>query len=257
MAAVAVLPLAQEPVGNLARRLADLIEGADQHPMPDAMRDQIAVRLDALRSRVVRKPERDHRSLFELDDRLIELMSQVEDATEAGTEITPELAQEIDTYFEAHRRKVDRIAGYWRWQQSIADICSKEAERLSARKRAAEIRVTRLKGFLMAFMTARAIKKLEGQKSEIATQRNSTASLVIDDLLQLPAELVERSIRFTKAELKEIASQLPEGHMRCRLDWTLKANDWEPNRESIRAALPMEHTIPGVRMVTGAHVRIR
>ena len=75
---------------------------------------------------------RDYPSLFELDDRLIELMDQVEEAAEAGTEITPELSQEIDTYLDAYRHKVDRIVGYWRWQQSIADIASKEADRLTA-----------------------------------------------------------------------------------------------------------------------------
>jgi len=61
-------------------------------------------------------------------------------------------------------------------EQSIADISSKEAERLAARKKVAENRVTRLKGFLFAFMMARGIKKLEGEKSDIGIQRNSSAS---------------------------------------------------------------------------------
>ncbi len=139
MAAVAVLPVAQESAAELARRLAGLIECSEQHSMPDAVRDLVAVLLDTLRLRVVRKLERDHRSLFELDDRLIELMGQVEEAAEAGTEISAELAEDIDTYLEAHRRKVDRIVGYWRCQQLIADISGKEAERLYPRKRAAEV----------------------------------------------------------------------------------------------------------------------
>ena len=146
--------------------------------------------MEALRRRIVRKPDRDHRSLFDLDDRLIELMSLVEEAADAGGEISKELAQEIDTYLEAYRLKVDRIVGYWRWQQSIADISSKEAERLAARKKAAENRVTRLKGFLFAFMMARGIKKLEGEKSDIGMQRNSTASLVVDDPLQIAERLL-------------------------------------------------------------------
>jgi hypothetical protein len=49
----------------------------------------------------------------------------VEEAADAGGEISKELAQEIDTYLEAYRLKVDRIVGYWRWQQSIADISSR------------------------------------------------------------------------------------------------------------------------------------
>lgn len=257
MAAVAVLPVVQESTAELARRLANLIGDGDQHSMPEAVRDQVAVLLDALRSRVVRKSERDHRSLFELDDRLIELMGQVEEAAEAGTEITPELAEEIDTYLEAHRRKVDRIVGFWRWQQSIADISGKEAERLSARKRSAENRVTRLKSFLFAFMSARGIKKLEGEKSDIAVQRNSTPTLVIDDPLRLPEHFLERSFRLTKTELKEIASQLPEGSLRCRLVAALKNDGWDVNADAVRASLSNNSAADGARLITGSHLRIR
>ena len=150
------------------------------------MRARIAEDLvEVLRRRIVRKPDGDQRSLFDLDDRLIELIGLVEEATDAGGGISKELTQEIDTYLEAYRLKVDRIVGYWRWQRSIADISSKDAERLAARKKAAENRVTRLKGFLFAFMMARGTKKLEGEKSDIGVQRNSTASLFVDDLLQM------------------------------------------------------------------------
>ena len=166
MSALAIVPGIPETISGLSRRLAELVEQSEsegaQSQLPDATREQATGLVEALRRRIVRKPDRDLRSLFDLDDRLIELMSLVEEATDARGEISKELAEEIDTYLEAYRLKVDRIVGYWRWQQSIADISSKEAERLAARKKAAENRVTRLKGFLFAFMMARGIKKLEG-----------------------------------------------------------------------------------------------
>src|SRR5213594_2625409 len=109
------------------------------------------------------KIERDPQSLFDLDERLIELMDCAEDAAEQG-EIPQELVDEINDYLEAFRTKVDRIAGYWRWQESIATICGEEAERLSVRKRAAERRVNRLKDMLLAFAMSRGFKKLEGEK---------------------------------------------------------------------------------------------
>ncbi len=65
-------------------------------------------------------------TLFELDDRLVELMDEVEEVTEVGDEVGAELASEIDALLETYRHKVDRIVGYWRWQQAIADICAKE-----------------------------------------------------------------------------------------------------------------------------------
>jgi hypothetical protein len=91
-------------------------------------------------------------------------MDQVEDAVADGGEIPGELVKEINDYLEAFRAKVDRIAGYWRWQESIAEMCGKEAERLAGRKKAAEGRLDRLKNMLLAFMLSRGAKRLEGEK---------------------------------------------------------------------------------------------
>jgi hypothetical protein len=257
MSALAVVPVAAETASSLSRRLAEMLEqSGDGSALPDAARDHAAVLVEALRRRIVRRAERDHRSLFDLDDRLIELMGMVEEAAEAGIEISAELAHDIDAYLDAYRSKVDQIVAYWRWQQSIADISGKEAERLAARKKAAENRVARLKGFLFAFMTTRSIMKLEGEKSDIGMQRNSTASLVIDDPLQVPEQFFERSIRFTKTELQEVIHQLAEGEVRRRLESTLQ-EAWEPNGEAVRFALVNQETIAGVRLVTGSHLRIR
>jgi hypothetical protein len=260
MSALTVVPVIPETVSGLSRRLAELLEQSepegDQVQLPDATREQAAGLLDALRRRIVRKPDRDLRSLFDLDDRLIELMGLVEETADAEGEISKDLAQEIDTYLEAYRLKVDRIVGYWRWQQSIADISSKEAERLAARKKAAENRVTRLKEFLFAFMMARGIKKLEGEKSDIGMQRNSTASLVVDDPLQIGDRFFERNVRFNKTELQEIVYQLAEGEVRRRLELALK-DGWEVNGEAVRAGLVNNVQIAGARLVTGSHIRIR
>src|SRR5439155_11967885 len=135
--------------------------------------------IEAPRSHPPQKPERDPRSLFDLDERLIELLERAEEEAENG-EIPQELREEINDYLEAFRTKVDRIAGYWRWQESIARICGEESDRLSVRKRAAERRVNRLKDMLLAFMISRNFKKLEGEKAAIGLQSNSSASLVID-----------------------------------------------------------------------------
>jgi DNA repair ATPase RecN len=187
-ATVPVLPGSAQSVFDVGDRLAGLLEQAKQEAstgqVSETMLARLADAVEALRSRVVRKPERDPQSLFDLDERLIDLMERAEEAAEGG-EIPQELVEEINDYLEAFRTKVDRIAGYWRWQESIARICGEEAERLSARKRAAEGRVSRLKDMLLAFMMSRGLKKLEGDKAAIGMQANGTASLVIDDPLQI------------------------------------------------------------------------
>jgi len=261
--AVAVLTTSSssESTFDIGKRLAELLEQAEQDTvdgqLPDSVRDRIADLVEALRRRVARKTERDPRSLFDLDERLIELMDQAEEAVAGGEEIPQELLQQINDYFEAFRTKVDRIAGYWRWQESIAEICRKEAERLEARKKAAEGRLGQLKSMLLAFMMARGLKKLESEKAAIGMQANGMASLVIDDPLQIGECFFENSIRFTKTELQELAYQLADGELRRRLESALKGDGWEVNASAMRIAITNNSSVSGARLVKGHHVRLR
>lgn len=196
-------------------------------------------------------------SLFDIDERLVDLMDRAEEAADAGGDIPQDLVEEINDYLDAFRNKVDRIAGYWRWQESISDICGKEAERLAARKKAAEGRVNRLKGMLQLFMLSRGLKKLEGDKAAIGLQPNGATSLVIDDPLQVGEGFFESDLRFTKTELRALARQLPEGELRRRLDSSLQSVGWEINGSAVRAAIVNGSTVPGARLVKGHHVRLR
>ncbi len=200
---------------------------------------------------------RDPRSLFDIDERLVELMDQVADAAADGQEPPSELIEEINEYIEAFQSKVDRIAGYLRWQESIGSICGAEAERLSARKKSAEGRVSRLKNVLLHFMLSRGLKKLEGERAAIGLQPNSSASLVVDDPLKIGECFFERSIGFTKTEMQELIYQLPVGELRGRLETQLAEEGWQVNGSAIRAAIVNGTEIAGARLVKGHHIRIR
>ncbi len=163
----------------------------------------------------------------------------------------------MNDYLEAFRWKVDRIASYWRWQESMATICGQEAERLAARKKAADGRVERLKSMLLAFMMSRGVKKLEGDKSSIGMQQNSTASLVIDDPLQVGECFTENAIRFTKTEFQELLYQLPEGDLRTRLETLFKGDGWQINGSAVRASIVNGSPVKGARLIKGHHVRVR
>lgn len=260
-AAVPVLPASAESIFDVGDRLMGLFEQARREAtdgqVPENVLARLADAVEALRSRVVRRPERDPRSLFDLDERLIDLMERAEEAA-GGGEIPRELVEEINDYLEAFRMKVDRIAGYWRWQESIARICNEEAERLSARKRAAEGRVSRLKDMLLAFMMSRGLKKLEGEKAAIGMQANGMASLVIDDPLQIGERFFEKDLRFTKTELQEISYQLADGELRRRLETAVAGCDgWEINGSAVRFAIVNNAPVSGARLVKGHHVRLR
>jgi hypothetical protein len=200
---------------------------------------------------------RDPQSLFEIDEHLVELMDRAEEAAGEGQELSAELVEELNEYIAAFHAKVDRIAGYLRWQESIALICGTEAERLSARKKAAEGRVTRLKGMLQHFMLSRDLKRLEGERASIGLQQNSAASLVVDDPLKIGECYLERSIGFTKTELQELVYQLPDGDLRKGLEAQLKTEGWQVNGSAVRAAIVNGVPVEGARLVKGHHIRLR
>jgi hypothetical protein len=256
-APVVVLP---ESVFDIGDRLEELLKQARQEAydgtLSASVRARLADTVEVLRSRLVSKTERDPRSLFDLDERLVELLDSADEAAEVG-EIPPKLLQEINDYLEAFQTKVDRIAGYWRWQESVAGICGDEAERLSARKRSAERRVNRLQEMLIAFMMSRGLRKLEGDKSTVGLQSNSMPSLVIDDPLQIGECFFHKTLRFTKTELQEIVFQLADGQLRQRLEAALTVSGWEVDVSAVRFAITNGSDISGAKLVKGHHVRLR
>lgn len=199
----------------------------------------------------------DSLTLFELDEHLIDLMDRIEEATAEGEDVRPDLLQEMTEYLDAFRLKVDRIAGYWRWQESIAAICDQEVERLSNRKRAAQNRVDRLRSMLLTFMLARGLKKLDGAKASIGMQRNSMASLLIDDPLVIADSYRETLVCLTKNEFQELLDRLPEGDLHQKLSTHFHGENWQINSGAVRASLAGGREVPGARLEKGHHVRLR
>ena len=251
----------EESVYDLGQRLSEILaecgQTASGGEVPEAIRDRVADIVEAIRRRIARRAERDLRSLFDLDDRFIELMDRADAESEEPGGVSETLLREITDYIEAFRNKVDRIAGYLRWQESIAAICAEEAERLAARKKAAAGRVTRLKAMLLAFMKSRGSKKLEGETSSINMQSNSNPSLVVDDPLKIGEAFYERDFRITKTELQEILHQLVDGELRRRLEHAIHSGEWKINTSAVRAAIMNSAGVEGARLVKGDHVRVR
>src|SRR5215469_2297475 len=105
MASLRLAPsAAPEPMSGIGRRLIDLLNEAETASTDDQLspnlRSRIVDALEALRSRLTQNGERDPRSLFELDERLIELMDRLEDCAAEGGEAPVELQQEIGDYLE-------------------------------------------------------------------------------------------------------------------------------------------------------------
>jgi hypothetical protein len=83
-----VAPPPPESVFDIGKRLVGLLEQAEQEcgdeRLTDTVRDRLTDALEALRVRLVPTRERDPRSLFDIDERLVDLMDQVEEAVAGG-----------------------------------------------------------------------------------------------------------------------------------------------------------------------------
>src|SRR5262245_20830025 len=92
---IAIRPAEAESIFDVGRRLNSLLEEAERQAaegqLPESARSRLADVLDALRVKLSRKTERDPRSLFDLDDHLLDLMDRVEETAAENGEIPVEL----------------------------------------------------------------------------------------------------------------------------------------------------------------------
>ena len=90
--AATIIPVAGQPadesVFDLGARLAGLLAEAGQDAsggqLPENLRERVADLAEGIRRRTARKAERDPRSLFDLDERFIELMERADEEASAS-----------------------------------------------------------------------------------------------------------------------------------------------------------------------------
>lgn len=111
---------------------------------------------------------------------------------------------------EAFGYKEDRIADFLKAQRAEAEISQREAERFQHRHKGAENR-ERLKQMLGWFMLSRGVSKLRGEFNTISLQANSTPSLSIQEVAQIPASFYRARIDLAWTEWIEVLESLPAG----------------------------------------------
>src|SRR5579871_6239376 len=157
-------------------------------------------------------------SIFQIDESLEALVEAAEaDAGANNGEVSESIKSALATYAEAFGYKVDRIADFLKAQRAEAEITQREADRLHNRHKAAENREKRLKQLLLWFMLSRNVPKLRGEFNTISVQANSTPSLVIQDVADIPPSFYRARIELSWPEWIEILEALPAGPLRERL----------------------------------------
>ena len=103
-----IVAAAPESVFDIGDRLTGSLKQAKQEAIDGGIPGNVLARLadtvEALRSRVVHKVERDPRSLFDLDERLIELLECADEAAQDG-EVPQELLQRLTIIWKRSKQK--------------------------------------------------------------------------------------------------------------------------------------------------------
>ena len=198
-------------------------------------------------------------SLFEIDEALDLLIQGAEKESEANNgEVPEQLTAAIREYFEAHLRKIDRIAVYIKAQEAEALIASREIERLQARQKAAKNRAERTRAMLCYFMTSRGIQRLKGELNTITLQNNSSPSLVVTDIGNVPECYYNVRIEMTLPEWKQIIASLqPDPFANRFTPGTGRGIHPELDESRMRADLISSSEINGAALIKGQHVQLR
>jgi hypothetical protein len=195
-------------------------------------------------------------SLFEIDEALALLVeSAQEEAAENDGDIPDELQAALGEYIEAFGEKVDRIAGYLKSQEALAELAKKEEERLRTRRNAAENRVKRLKSFLCFWMAAREYNRLKGRLNTITLAKNSVDTLVIDDGAAIPDRYHKVTVQIGWDDWAYVLHLVPAGPERDRLARG-GAKQKELDRAHLEGAIKDGVVLPGVQLARGQHVRL-
>ena len=198
-------------------------------------------------------------SLFEIDEALDLLIHGAEEEAEANNgEISEQLKAALMEYFEAHLRKMDRIAAYIRAQETEALIAGSEIERLQARQKAAKNRADRTRALLCYFMASRDIQRLKGELNTITLQDNSSPSLVLTDISKVPDCYYNVQVDVTLPEWKQVIAQLPPGPLATRFTpGKGRGGHLELDHSRVRTDLISGAEVNGATLVKGRHVRLR
>jgi len=198
-------------------------------------------------------------SLFEIDESLDLLIQGAEEEAEDNNgEVPEQLKTAIMEYFDAHLRKIDRIAGYIRAQEAEALIAGREMERLQARQRAAKNRATRTRAMLCYFMASRGIQRLKGELNTVTLHDNSSPSLLITDIAKVSDYYYNVKLEVPLPEWKQLIAQLPPGPLASRFTpGKSRYIHVELDQNRVRTDLISGSEVDGATLVKGQHVQLR
>ena len=126
-------------------------------------------------------------SIFEIDQEIDVMIEAHQQEFEENGLISEESMLRFEQFLHAMNAKVDRIGGYIRATENIANCSKLEADRLNKRARAASNKADRVKSMLLYYMKTRGQQSLEGTLFTARICKNSADSVTVTDKDAIPA----------------------------------------------------------------------
>lgn len=144
-------------------------------------------------------------TLADIEVEIENILSVADELPENKEEVTLEYLDELALQ---ETDKADGIVYALRKRQSEIQFLKDEEDRIKARRKSMEKRLSEFKDYLSNIFQREGITKIKGLKGTIYLQRSTSLNII--DINALPADLVETKVEF-KPRKKNIKEQLQEG----------------------------------------------
>jgi hypothetical protein len=192
-------------------------------------------------------------SLFEIDRELDTLLDEIEEEIESRGEVSAEMMERFQQFWEAHSEKADRIGRFLRMMEAHVQYCRSEASRLQDRVRSSERKATHTKYMVMYYRKSRELKKIEGREFTLRIQKNSQDSVPLTDETQVPMRYRMVAARLDGAFWERVIESVPEDMRRLLV---ASIQDASPSNEAIKQAVQSQIAVPGAEAYRGDHLRV-
>ena len=192
-------------------------------------------------------------SIFEIDQEIDAIIETHQQEFEENGLISEESMLRFEQFLHAMNAKVDRIGGYIRATENIADCSKLEADRLNRRAKAAANKAARVKSMLLYYMKTREQQSLEGTLFTARICKNSADTVTVTDKDAIPAAYRRHDAKIDGGAWESILALLP-GELQIVLESSAK--DFSVNLEAIKVASTQGNDIPGAVVKRGDHLRI-
>jgi hypothetical protein len=181
-------------------------------------------------------------TLFQVEESIALLAEAVE---EEG--MTPELEQALAKHLEGALEKRDRVAGFIRYCEWMAELAKSEVKRLQGRQKYFEATAERVSTMVLRVLDFFGAKKLEG-RTHTLSKRKCPPSIKVDDDARVPSEFKRVTVTLRLDDWGSLLAIAPE-QLRKDIEAAILKQEETIDLKAVKDALNLERDVPGANLM--------